>query len=58
LDKLIKYIDNYPHKTLKGVSFVKFKKLRLKILKKEHYGTGFQKIKSLSLDINNHYKSD
>jgi len=55
LDILIEYIKNYPHKTLKAVSFSKFCKLRRRILKKEHYGTGYEKIKALSLEINKFY---
>jgi hypothetical protein len=55
LDILVKYIEKYPHKTLKSVSFSKFCKLRRRILKQEHYGAGYEEIKALSLEINKFY---
>jgi|AntRauMFilla1563_2_1112583.scaffolds.fasta_scaffold00595_8 hypothetical protein len=55
LDILVEYIEKYPHKTLKGVSFSKFCKLRRRILKKEHHGAGYEEIKALCLEVNKFY---
>lgn len=53
LDIMISYIERFPHKTKKSISFNKFCKVRRRILKKEHYGNGYEKMKSLASQINN-----
>jgi len=52
LDIMLSYIERFPHKTKKSISFTKFCKVRRRILKKEHYGNGYEKIKSLASLIN------
>lgn len=52
LDILIGYIERFPHKTKKRLSFNKFCEVRRRVLKKEHYGNGYEKIKSLARLIN------
>ncbi len=53
LDIMISYIERFPHKTKKSISFNKFCKVRRRILKKEHYGNGYEKMKNLASQINN-----
>jgi hypothetical protein len=55
IDKLISYINVFPHKTKKSISFIKFCKARRRIEKKEHYGNGSDKLKRLisSINLNN-----
>ena len=55
MNQIIKYINSYPHKTMKSVAFTKFCKLRNKILNKKHYGVGYEQMKLLSLEINKFY---
>lgn len=52
LDIMLSYIERFPHKTKKSISFNKFCKVRRRILKKEHHGNGYEKIKSLASLIN------
>jgi len=52
LEVLIRYIEKFNHKTKKAISFTKWCKLRRRVLNKEHYGNGYDKIKALSLEIN------
>jgi hypothetical protein len=49
---MLSYIERFPHKTKKSISFNKFCKVRRRILKKEHHGNGYEKIKSLASLIN------
>jgi len=52
IDIMLSYIERFPHKTKKSMSFKKFCKVRRCILKKEHYGNGYEKIKILASQIN------
>ena len=52
IDIMLSYIERFPHKTKKSISFKKFCKVRRCILKKEHYGNGYEKIKILASQIN------
>jgi hypothetical protein len=49
---MLSYLERFPHKTKKSISFKKFCKVRRCILKKEHYGNGYEKIKILASQIN------
>jgi len=54
LDIMLSYIERFPHKTKKSISFKNFCKVRRCILKKEHHhnGNGYEKMKSLTSQIN------
>ena len=52
IELLINYIEDFPHKTKKFISFSRFCKVRRRILKKEHYGKGFNKMQTLIKSIN------
>lgn len=52
IEEIIEYHKMYPLKTRKHIALGKFVKVRRRILKKEHYGLGYDRIKSLSSQIN------
>jgi hypothetical protein len=52
LNIMINYIERFPHKTKKSISFNKWCKVRRRVLKREHYGDGYEKIKLLASQIN------
>jgi len=50
LDIMLSCIERFPHKTKKRLSFNKFFEVRRRVLKKEHYGNGSEKIKSCPIN--------
>jgi len=52
IDILIDYINKFPHKTKKSLSFEKFCEARRRILLRHHYGDGYLEMKDLCSSIN------